>query len=522
MLQSTDLTVSNQFPHRNGLSEHARQKQFAQLQQRLTPLVERIFPDHLAPRTVVVVPSLSFDADELAKIAGIHHYEERMLCLLMLLQLPRTHVIYLTSQPIHDTIIDYYLHLLPGIPGKHARRRLTLLDCHDSSTVPLTQKILQRPRLIQRIRECIPDRQAAHITCFNATSLERDLALALDIPLYACDPTLTFWGSKSHGREIFRQTGVALPDGAEHLRDEVDMKEALADLKRRHPLLRRAVIKLNDGFSGEGNALFSYRECPQNGGIRRWVKDKLPSKIRFEANGETWDEYRTKFSEMGGIVENWIDGEKKRSPSVQCRISPLGEVEVVSTHDQVLGGPSGQIFLGCTFPAAEAYRLEIQEAGRQIGEALKQVGVIGRFGVDFISVEKEDGWHHYAIEINLRKGGTTHPFLMLQFLTNGRYNAEDGLYYTPSDKIRYYYASDNITDDNYFGLTPDDLVDIAVLDDLHFHGATQQGVVFHLMGALSEFGKFGAVCIADSPHKAQTLYEQTRASLNRPSTKIMA
>jgi hypothetical protein len=26
-------------------------------------------------------------------------------------------VIYVTSTPISDTIIDYYLHLLPGIPG---------------------------------------------------------------------------------------------------------------------------------------------------------------------------------------------------------------------------------------------------------------------------------------------------------------------------------------------------------------------------------------------------------------------
>ena len=33
----------------------------------------------------------------------------------------------------------------------------------------------------------------------------------------------------------------------------------------------------------------------------------------------------------------------------------------------------------------------------------------------------------YAIELNLRKGGTTHPFLTLQFLTDGRYDAERAL-----------------------------------------------------------------------------------------------
>jgi hypothetical protein len=40
-------------------------------------------------------------------------------------------------------------------------------------------------------------------------------------------------------------------------------------------------------------------------------------------------------------------------------------------------------------------------------------------------------------------------------------------------------------------LTPDDLIDIAVMNGLHFHSATQEGVAFHLLGALSEFGKLG-------------------------------
>ena len=114
------------------------EEKFAKIQQRMAPLFADVFPNTLAPRTVIVVPSLTFDPQELAKISGIHHYEERMLCLLMLLQLPRTNLIFVTSQPIHDAIIDYYLHLLPGIPGYHARRRLTLLSCHDSSSLPST------------------------------------------------------------------------------------------------------------------------------------------------------------------------------------------------------------------------------------------------------------------------------------------------------------------------------------------------------------------------------------------------
>lgn len=497
------------------LLDAAAQAQFEALQQRLVAQFARIFPNPNKPRTVVVVPSLSFDVKELAKIDGAHHYEERMLCLLMLLRLPRTRVIYVTSQPVHPTIIDYYLNLLPGIPGSHVRQRLTLLSCHDASPQPLTQKILDRPRLLERIRKAIPRREYAHLTCFNATLLEKQLALELDIPLYAPDPALSYFGSKSGSRTVFKQAGVLLPDGFEHLRDTGDIVEALAALKRQHPSLRRAVVKLNEGFSGEGNALFHYDGCPENAALGAWIRDALPHRLRFEATGEGWAHYQAQFETMGGVVECFIEGAEKRSPSTQFRVNPLGEAIPISTHDQMLGGPSGQIFLGCTFPAPAAYRLDIQAAGQQVAEVLRDQGVLGRFGIDFISVKEGDSWKHYAIEINLRKGGTTHPFLMLQFLIDGTYDPTTGNYYTPAGQPRYYFASDNLKDPAYRGLTPDDLIDISVYHGLHFHGTTLEGVAFHLIGALSEFGKLGVLCIGRSPERAQFFYDETVDVLNR-------
>src|ERR687895_2733367 len=116
-------------------------RRFAQIQERLEPLAGRLVSDPGAPQTVVVVPSLSLDAEELAKISGVHHYEERLLCMLMLLRMPRTRLVFVTSQPIATPIVDYYLHLLPGVPYRHARRRLTLLSRYDGSKLPLTQKI---------------------------------------------------------------------------------------------------------------------------------------------------------------------------------------------------------------------------------------------------------------------------------------------------------------------------------------------------------------------------------------------
>ena len=488
-------------------------RRFGELQAQFARSYAEIYDDRNAPRTVVIVPSLDFDADVLTRIHGAHHYEERMLCLLLLLRMPRTQVVFVTSTAIPESIIDYYLHLLPGIPGLHARRRLTLISCDDASRMTLTRKILGRPRVLERIRESIAHPTAAHMTCVMVTEQERKLALALGLPIYGCDPALQHWGSKSGSRKVFREAGIELPLGFEDLGDADALARALAELKAQRPLMRRAVVKLNEGFSGEGNALFDFEGSPEGRALLPWVRERLPG-LACEARDMDWEQYERKLREMGGIVEEFIPGSVKESPSSQYRIDPRGACTPVSTHEQVLGGASGQIFLGCRFPAASAYRLAIQERAGRVASVLAAKGVLGRFAVDFVSVREGEEWRHYAIEINLRKGGTTHPFLMLQFLTDGHYRADTGEFLTPAGDPRWYYASDNLESEHYRGLTPYDLVDIAVMNGLHFHAASSEGVAFHLIGALSEFGKLGVVCIGQSEERAYELYQQTVAVLD--------
>ncbi len=490
---------------------------FRELQEQLPALYRRVSEDMRRPHTVVVVPSLSLDPEELAKVSGAHHYEERLLYTLMLLRRPNTHLIFLTSQPVTPAIVDYYLHLLSGVPGSHARQRLTLLSCYDASRVPLSLKVIRRERLIERIRKAIGDQSSAHMVCFNSTPLERTLAVRLGIPLYGNDPALSDLGTKSGCREVFREAGIDLPDGYERLHEVDEIIDALTDLKVRHPALRKAVVKLNEGFSGEGNAIFSFEGCPDSD-FRSWVASQLPS-LRFTAVSENWEHFREKYKQMGGVVECFIDGEDKRSPSAQCRVNAVGEAMVISTHDQVLGGSDGQIFQGCTFPADEEYRLSIQAAGLKVAQVLARKGVLGRFATDFVSVREGDQWRHYAIEVNVRKGGTTHPFLTLKFLTDGSYDVSTGMFHTPAGIPKYYFASDTLERERYRGLTPEDLIDISVYHGLHFHGAAERGVVFHLIGALSEFGKLGIVCIGDNPQQCQFLYRKTVGVLDQETAK---
>jgi pheganomycin biosynthesis PGM1-like protein/ATP-grasp domain-containing protein len=464
------------------------------------------------PHTSVVVPSLTLDQSELKKLSGVSFYEERLLFLLIRLRNPRARVVYVTSQPVHPLVLDYYFQLLAGIPAGHARARLTLLCTYDASPRSLTEKILARPRLIQRIREGIQDPSRAYLTVFNSTPLERRLAVLLGIPLNGADPDLAHLGTKSGSRKVFREAGVPLPEGFEDLQSRAEVEEALVELAARRPGLRKAVVKLNDSFSGEGNAIFRY---PETGG-RAAVREAL-QRVELSVPEETVDAYFEKFHRMGGIVEEFIEAKEKLSPSAQLRVSPRGEVLPISTHDQILGGPSDQVFLGCSFPARDGYRLRVQEAAQKIGEVLGSRGVVSRFGVDFLvwRDDPEAGWSLAALEINLRMGGTTHPFLALQFLTGGHLDRSTGLFFSPTGLAKYYRATDNLRSDDYCGLLPDDLIDILTVNRLHYSHSSDSGVLFHLIGAVSEFGKLGLTAIANSREEADALYYRTLEVLDR-------
>jgi PGM1 C-terminal domain len=495
---------------------------FSQLQSRLPSLWQSVDAQIDSDCDILVVPSLSLDRNELLKIEGCIHYEERLLFSLMRLSNPRTRLIYVTSVPLAPMAIDYYLQLLPGIPFAHARERLLLLSTHDYSLQPLSQKILDRPRLIDRIEQALrPDRSV--MICYNSTAIERDLALKLNVPLYALDPDLLYWGTKAGSRQIFAECGLPHPDGSKLVFSDLELAQVAAQLWERQPQLQRLVVKLNEGFSGEGNAILDLRLLgdPASHSERVQTIERAFERLSFQGANETWSNFRTKITHLGAIVEAFIEGDGKQSPSVQGCITPMGTVEILSTHDQILGGPDGQIFLGCQFPAAAGYRRQLQELGLAVGKNLAAKGAIERFGVDFMAVPKADGsWAVEAIEINLRKGGTTHPFMTLKFLTNGYYRLEDGLFYSQQGKPKYYVASDNLHKPHYRGLLPTDLMDIIAHHRLHFDTSTETGTVFHLMGSLSEFGKVGLTSIGNSLAEAQEIYCKVEAVLERETRSI--
>src|SRR5437763_4656795 len=236
------------------------QAEFDQLQKKLVPLwksIERLNQD---PQTIVVVPSMSIDA--ISSGAVMQAYEERFLFLLLLLRQPRARLIYVTSQTILPSVIDYYLGLLPGVIPSHARQRLFLVSPLDLSVRALSDKLLERPRLMERIRSLIMDPDRAHLVPFNTTNREKELALRLGIPMYGADPKFFPLGTKSGCRKIFMEENVLHPQGYENLVSKEDLIEAIAQMRARKPSIKQVLVKLNERLSGDGNAVIDLTGLP--------------------------------------------------------------------------------------------------------------------------------------------------------------------------------------------------------------------------------------------------------------------
>jgi hypothetical protein len=151
--------------------------------------------------SILVVPSVTPDGTQSG--ADLQALEERMLFLLLLLRKPRMRVIYVTGRPVPESVVEYYLGLLPGVIPRQARARLHMVATHDGSARSLAEKLLERPRVLAEIRGLIPDPARSHMVPYTTSVLERDLALTLGIPLYGADPVLLPFGTKTGCRRLF-------------------------------------------------------------------------------------------------------------------------------------------------------------------------------------------------------------------------------------------------------------------------------------------------------------------------------
>ena len=211
------------------------------------------------------------------------------------------------------------------------------------------------------------------------------------------------------------------------------------------------------------------------------------------------------FESGGGIVEERITGASPDQPERADAGAPDGSVELLSTHDQLLGGASGQSYLGCVFPADPAYAAAHRRAcdGRRPSPGRTRRDRPVRRRLRDGAGRRAAAWTAYAIELNLRKGGTTHPFLTLQFLTDGHYDGATGRFVTAAGDVKHLVATDHFEDDR--SASPHASTTSSTWWRPGACTSTRPGrpaSVLHMMSCVTECGRLGLTAVGDSAEQA--------------------
>ena len=497
------------------LDEEQRYAVFDDLQQHLPHVWDAMRRDR-PEESAVVVPSISLERTTASSGTLMQAMEERALFQLLLLRQPMLTLVYVTSSPIADEIIEYYLGLLPGVVPSQARRRLRLVSVGDASPRPLSEKVLARPRVLRQIRELIPDQSVSHLIPYTTTELERDVAISLGIPMYGADPRLAPLGSKSGCRRLFEEVGVRAPAGAEGLRTVDDLVASVTKMRAPGPSPAEVIVKINEGVSGSGNALVDLGGLPAPGdpGEASAVRSRL-LELQPEADGLEVDALP-----RGLRAPRWCGGGADHRHRADQPERP--DASPARPHRRAALDPR---------PAArrreraEVPRLRLPRRpgvlppdlrardGRREGARRPRCPGAVRRRLRRGPGRPTDDWTAYAIELNLRKGGTTHPFLTLQYLVGGAYDGDAGLYRAASGAPKYLVATDHLEDDRLTALTTRDVFDVMARKRLHFDHSHETGVVFHMLSCVTECGRLGMTAIGDSPEEAWDTYQSATEAL---------
>lgn len=477
---------------------------YAELRRSLGPAWAANKPDSTVPHVLVVLPSFSVGESLLAHYAPrIPALEHRyLLSCLLLPRVPGCELVFLTCEHPGKAILDYYASLLPAAQRAEAMARFRIVEVPDHGPRPIAAKLLDRPDLLAELRSSFAGRPVL-IEPWNVTAHEAAVAERLGAAINGTAPDLWPLGFKSAGRKLFAAAGVPTAFGFEDLHSVDEVIAAITEVRDSRPQATGAVIKHDDSGAGDGNAVIGLRG-PEGTATDNAIRQRV----------EALPEWYLQDIALGCVVEELVSGVAFASPSAQVDITPYGGVEVLSTHDQVLDQATGQVYTGCKFPAHSAYAGRIAHFAGAVGGVLARRGAVGRFSVDFAATSDARGrWQVFALENNLRKGGTTHPFCVLRTLVPGRYDQDSSRWISADGTSRTYYATDNLVDPAWLGVPPNSV--ISFIDDagLRFDPATRTGVVLHMLSCLAIDGRFGLTAIGTTAEHAAALFTQAQAAV---------
>jgi len=480
---------------------------FRGLQERLGPVLALNVEGSTVEHVVVALPSHSMPETLLSHhVSLLGALEHRFLLgSLQTARVPGVQVVVVTSAAPSPVVLDYYARLARPDDPQGARERMSCLVVPDDSARGVSAKLLGRPDLLAQLRQRIGGRPAV-IEPWNVTSDEVTVALALDTPVNGTPPHLWPLGFKSASRRLFREAGIPIPAGVEDVHDAVEVAAAIHAIRRNRRELDDVVIKLDNSGSGEGNWVMSTRDD---------AGDELrPSQLssRVEEDAPEW--FLADLA-LGGVVEELVTGQVVTSPSAQAEIRPDGQVVLLATHEQILGGENGHVFTGSRFPAAPSYAVELGDHVIAAAQLLARAGAVGWVAVDFVAERRDDGWRVLAVDLNLRKGGTTHPYTALRHLVPGAYDVETAHWVADRDGAsRSYRSSDTVGTPRWLGMRPERAISSLEGAGLAFDHTTGTGVILHMFSALDRDGTVGVTAIGRTMEEAEQLYDAVPGALD--------
>ena len=97
--------------------------------------------------------------------------------------------------------------------------------------------------MLAKIAAMIPNRQLCHLIPYVTTSLERDIALTLGIPMYGADLRLADLGSKTGCRRLFAAEELLHPLGVEYLHSFEEVTDAIVQMLQERPSTGEVIVK---------------------------------------------------------------------------------------------------------------------------------------------------------------------------------------------------------------------------------------------------------------------------------------
>lgn len=436
--------------------------------------------------TLIYVPSIALGPLTRRHLTGLDYFQERNYYLAAALKESNAQIIFVLSRAMQDELLDAHLDLLRRalILSPAALARLHVLKVEQPPELSLSAALLADKKSLDRLTALLAGRRGG----FDFWTVGEDeiaLSRAFDLPYIGMPAECSGADSKADSKRIFKHLGVRTPSDFGVFFDLPSLRKhaSAGTFLQAHTLL----LKLNNEEGGNGIARLRLdADFPTD--------DALRQAIVIDKSYITLSEFEEQMAVQGALVETFLT-EIIASPSVKLCIDDEGDVFCLATHDQIL---HNSMYLGCRFPADPTYRDLVSRTGLFIGRECAREGWRGIVSVDFLwTGSRGDGDDRklWAIEINARKGATTHPYFWTRTLTGASYDADRGILEV-NGRQTVYRSAEYVTSPHLADISGSQVLRLIRHAGLEYDPDTKQGVLVHMLSCVQRHRKIGVTAIA--------------------------